>query len=221
MLQALACNTDTTQTQTHQISNTERTENKTTDVVIQRHSRKILMMDILMSETCWVHKKWNKIASDIKLVFYSSNVTLFIVVRNRQMPSQSCSSHQSDNGRGCVKNQYIKELTTEIRKLKKNWSDPSLSERDELTSTMPPNYNSQHCLTSRPRERYSAQEYSLMRCRVFDRLFLKCFFILNFVFRLFSFLQYTDIHSFGLSCEWSLLCRHGSTDCFVAARHFL
>jgi len=30
------------------------------------------MMDILMSETCWAHKKWNKIASDIKLVFYSS-----------------------------------------------------------------------------------------------------------------------------------------------------
>ena len=34
------------------------------------------MMDILMSETCWVHKKWNKIASDIKLVFHSSTVTM-------------------------------------------------------------------------------------------------------------------------------------------------
>ena len=33
------------------------------------------MMDILMSETCWSHKKWNKIASDIKLVFYSSVAT--------------------------------------------------------------------------------------------------------------------------------------------------
>ena len=41
-----------TQNQPHQISNTQRTENKTTDVVIQRHSRKLLMMDILMSETC-------------------------------------------------------------------------------------------------------------------------------------------------------------------------
>ena len=30
------------------------------------------MMDILMSETCWAHKKWNKIESDIKLVFRSS-----------------------------------------------------------------------------------------------------------------------------------------------------
>ena len=32
--------------------NTQRTENETTDVVIQQHSRKLLMMDILMSETC-------------------------------------------------------------------------------------------------------------------------------------------------------------------------
>ena len=60
--------------QSHQISNTQRTENKTTDVVIQQHSRKLLMMDILMSETCWAHKKWNKIASDIKLVFHSSTI---------------------------------------------------------------------------------------------------------------------------------------------------
>ena len=44
--------------------NTQRNENKTTDVVIHQHSRKLLMMDILMSETCWAHKKWNKIASD-------------------------------------------------------------------------------------------------------------------------------------------------------------
>jgi len=58
--------------QPHQISNTQRTKNKMTDVVIQQHSRKLLTMDILMSETCWVHKKWNKIVSDIKLVFYSS-----------------------------------------------------------------------------------------------------------------------------------------------------
>jgi len=49
---ASACNTDTTQTQLHQIANTQRTENKTTDVVIQQQSRKLLMMDILMSETC-------------------------------------------------------------------------------------------------------------------------------------------------------------------------
>ena len=66
----------TTQTQPHQISNTQRTENKTTDVVIQQHSRELLMMDIIMSETFWAHKKWNKIASDIKLVFYSSTITM-------------------------------------------------------------------------------------------------------------------------------------------------
>ena len=47
-------------------------QKKATNVVIQQNSRKLLMIDILMSETCWAHKKWNKIASDIKLVFYSS-----------------------------------------------------------------------------------------------------------------------------------------------------
>jgi len=39
------------------VLNTQRTENKTTDVVIHQLSRKLLMMDILMSETCSVHKK--------------------------------------------------------------------------------------------------------------------------------------------------------------------
>ena len=34
------------------------------------------MMDILMSETCWVHKKWNKTASDINLLFYFSTITM-------------------------------------------------------------------------------------------------------------------------------------------------
>ena len=43
-------------------------------MVIQQHSRKLLMMDILMSETFWAHKKWNKIANYIKLVFHSSTV---------------------------------------------------------------------------------------------------------------------------------------------------
>jgi len=51
-LQASACNTDTTPTQTHRNSNTHRTKNNTTNVVIQQNSRKLLMMDILMSETC-------------------------------------------------------------------------------------------------------------------------------------------------------------------------
>jgi hypothetical protein len=47
---ASASKTNTTQNQPHQISNTQRTENKTTDVVIQQPSRKLLMMDIL---TLW------------------------------------------------------------------------------------------------------------------------------------------------------------------------
>jgi len=71
---AEACNTGTTQTQPHQISNTQRNKNKTTNVVIQQHCPKLLMMDILvlMSETCWVHKKKNKIASDkVGILFFS------------------------------------------------------------------------------------------------------------------------------------------------------
>jgi len=52
VLQASACNTDTTPNQPHRISNTQRTKNNTTNVVIQQNSRKLLMMDILMSETC-------------------------------------------------------------------------------------------------------------------------------------------------------------------------
>ena len=72
---AEACNTDTTPIQPHRNSNTHRIKNNTTNVVIQQNRRKLLMMDILMSETCWAHKKWNKISSDIKLVFYSSTKT--------------------------------------------------------------------------------------------------------------------------------------------------
>jgi len=48
----------------------------TTNEVIQQNSSKFLMMDILMSETCWAYKKWNKITSDIKLVSYSSTITM-------------------------------------------------------------------------------------------------------------------------------------------------
>jgi len=70
--------TDTTPTQPLWNSNTHWSKNNKTNVVIQQNSRKLLMMDILMSETCWAHKKWNKIASDITLVFYSSsNSTCF------------------------------------------------------------------------------------------------------------------------------------------------
>ena len=69
---ASPCNTDTTPTQPHRNSNTHRTKNNTTNAVIQKNSSKLLMMDILMSETCWAYKKWDKIASDIKFVFYST-----------------------------------------------------------------------------------------------------------------------------------------------------
>ena len=41
----------------------------TTHEITQRISRKLLRMDVLTSETCWA---WNKIASDIKLVYLYS-----------------------------------------------------------------------------------------------------------------------------------------------------
>jgi len=71
--EAEACNTDTTPTQPRRISKTHQTKKSTTNVVIQQKSRKLLKMDVLMSETCWAHKERNKIASDIKfdLLFFS------------------------------------------------------------------------------------------------------------------------------------------------------
>ena len=51
-VRASALNTDTTPTQPHRNSNTHRTKNDTTNVVIQQNSRKLLMMGILMSEIC-------------------------------------------------------------------------------------------------------------------------------------------------------------------------
>jgi len=80
---ASACNTDTTPTQPHRNSNTHRTKNNTTNTVIQQNNRKLLMMAILMSEICWAHKKWNKIASDTKLVIFpSTNISQYLWFHN-------------------------------------------------------------------------------------------------------------------------------------------
>ena len=82
---ASACNTDTTPTQPHRNSNTHGTKNNTTKVEIQQNSRKLLVMDILMSEKCWALKKWNKIASDINLVFYSSIFLSICLSKTRRL----------------------------------------------------------------------------------------------------------------------------------------
>ena len=70
-------------------SHTQRTQKKTTDVVIHQQSRKLLKMHILMSETCWAHNKWNKIASDIKLVFHSSTINISCSRRDSNPDSSS------------------------------------------------------------------------------------------------------------------------------------
>ena len=66
-------------------------QDHTTNVVTQQHSRKFLMMDTLMSEICWAHKKLNKIASDIKLVSYSSTITMMHGTINIRFASRSQS----------------------------------------------------------------------------------------------------------------------------------
>ena len=92
-----ACNTDTTPNQPHRNSNTHRTKNNTTNVVIQQNSRKLLVMNILMFETCWAHKKWNQIASDIKLVFYSSAITMMHGPINIRFPLKKVQKAKNGN----------------------------------------------------------------------------------------------------------------------------
>ena len=36
----------------------------------QHYSRELLMMGIVMPETCWAYKKYKKITSDIYLIFF-------------------------------------------------------------------------------------------------------------------------------------------------------
>ena len=43
---------DTTTAEAHPESNTQQSKNNTANVVVQQHSRKLLKMGILMSETC-------------------------------------------------------------------------------------------------------------------------------------------------------------------------
>ena len=52
VLQAEACYMDTTPTQSTPKHQQTSNQEHTTNVVIQQNSRKLLMMDILMSETC-------------------------------------------------------------------------------------------------------------------------------------------------------------------------
>ena len=91
VLQASPYHTDTTPTQPHRNSNTHRTKNNMINVVIQQNSRELMMMAMLVSETCWAHKKWNKIASVIKLVFYSSTIIYQIHSCPRLSSNKGCS----------------------------------------------------------------------------------------------------------------------------------
>ena len=104
---ASACSTDTTETHPHQIFNTHRTENNTTNVVIQQNSRKLLMMDILMSETCCAHKKWNKIASDIMLVFIFQRKFSCVVFGEKNAKRSSYFNYYNEQTLNYVNKLYI------------------------------------------------------------------------------------------------------------------
>ena len=54
---ASAGNIDTTLADTYPNFNTQQIKNETANVVVQKHSHKLLKMDILMPEICWVSKK--------------------------------------------------------------------------------------------------------------------------------------------------------------------
>jgi hypothetical protein len=56
----------------------------------QQHSRELLMMDIVMPETCSACKKYNKIISGIWLVFYSSVITMMHGPINIRFISRRC-----------------------------------------------------------------------------------------------------------------------------------
>jgi len=49
---ASAGSPDTTRAEPHPNSNTQQAKNKTSNVEVQQHSRKLLKMDILLPETC-------------------------------------------------------------------------------------------------------------------------------------------------------------------------
>jgi len=59
LLPASAGSLDTTLDEPYPNSNTQQTKNETANVVDKQYRRKLLKMDILMPETCWVSRKKN------------------------------------------------------------------------------------------------------------------------------------------------------------------
>ena len=119
--EAEACKTNTTKIRPHQkIQHTMNWE-QDDQYGNHQHSRKLLKMDILMSKTRWVHNEWNKIASDIKLVFHSSTISLrhsaiiiFIVIRfdNSHMPDFHLGRQQITITYNCMYQIHSMVLTT-------------------------------------------------------------------------------------------------------------
>ena len=94
---ASACNTDTTPTQPYRNSNTHRTKN---NVVIQQISHKLLMMDILMSETCWTpqhgyHSNTQRTKNNTTNVVIQQNSRKHLMMHI--LMSETCWAHKKWN----------------------------------------------------------------------------------------------------------------------------
>jgi len=77
---ASAGSPDTKPAEPHPDSITQQSQNNTANVVLQQHSRKLLKMDILMPETCWVSKNEMNVTSDNSWFFILQKKLKFIYV---------------------------------------------------------------------------------------------------------------------------------------------
>jgi len=75
---AIACSQDTTPAYVRLTSNLQQRKKETTSVVI---SRELLVMSIVVPETCLAYKKCNKIISSIYLALFLQLITWFTLQR--------------------------------------------------------------------------------------------------------------------------------------------
>ena len=85
------------------------------------NSRKLLMMDILTFEKWWAHKKWNKIASDIKLVFYSSRNQKCRIPNITYRIASSCVGLYSESGGLGLFQSFQSQYQSELNVWTRHW----------------------------------------------------------------------------------------------------
>jgi len=80
------CGPDTSPAQLHLTSNIQQNKERNHQCGNLQHSRELLMMGIVMPETCCVYMKYNKIRSGIKLSFFYSSIIWRCLVNFRSKP---------------------------------------------------------------------------------------------------------------------------------------